>query len=171
MTDADLPDDPSSKATGERSSFVSRSADRLTYWADMLFFAGVEFSVLSTPAFLPVFLAQTTFPDTVPLAGLSAIAFGVLSIAIFRSRQVDVGKWPRRGELSSVPFRVVYFSAVFAIATLGVASVAVSAFDTAGSFLFAMVAGGVVEVAGMAAFPRAYRTLYGTPTTNPTERV
>ncbi|AUX07850.1 hypothetical protein AArcSl_0195 [Halalkaliarchaeum desulfuricum] len=179
MTDGDATDDTSPEAADgstpeaeeEPSSFRSRATDRLTYWSDMLFFAGVEFSVLSTPAFLPAFLAQARYPDLVPLAGLSAIALGVLSLAIFRSRRIDVGEWPRRGELSSVPFRLVYFSALFAVATLGIASVAVSTFDTAGAFLFAMVAGGTVEVAGLAAFPRAYRALYGSPTTKPARRV
>ena len=153
------------------SAPAARIRGWLGYWSNAVFYAGVELSTLSVPAFVPALFAQNVYPDAVPLAGLSAIVVGTLALALFRSRRIDVGSWPRRGEFSSLPFRVLYFSTVFVIATIGVAFVAVSTFETGMSFLVAMVAGGIVEAVGLAAFPRAYRALFGAPPSTAAERM
>lgn len=135
---------------------------------ELMFFGGAELSVLSTPSFAVVFFAQMVYsdPNVVPLAGLTAIFFGSAALGAFRARRPDVGKWPRRSEMSSIPLRVVYFSTVFFLASMGVAYVAVS-LDT----LWVTPLGGVVQVAGLAAFPTAYRSVYGDPVRKPSIRV
>ncbi len=135
-------------------------------WLEEIFYAGVELSVLATPGFLAVFLMQYRYPDAVPLAGLTALFVGYLSLAVFRQRTIDVGKWPRRGELTSTPLRFTYFSVVFFLASYGVGATAVSL----GSYWYTLF-GGVVIALGLAAFPTVYRQLYGDPTTKPAEMV
>lgn len=137
----------------------------LRLWLERVFFGGAELSVLSTPSFAVVVLAQVLYPDAVPLAGLMAIASGSIAVAAFRAGQPNVGDWPRRSELTSMPFRVLYFSLVFFAASMGVGFVAV----TAGTLLLTPL-GGVVQVVGMAAFPTAYRSLYGEPIQKPAQR-
>jgi hypothetical protein len=139
---------------------------RLLEWFDRVFFGGVELSVLSTPAFVAVVLTQWRYPDAAALAGLLAIAAGSLAVAVFRCGAVDVGEWPRRGELTSLPVRVGYFSLVFFVATMGVAAVAV----TVGT-LWLTLLGGVVQATGLAAFPTVYRTVYGDPVGTSARRV
>ncbi|MWV63956.1 hypothetical protein GRS48_03830 [Halorubrum sp. JWXQ-INN 858] len=137
------------------------------YWVERYFFGGIELTVLSTPAFVPVVLFQFHYPDAVPLAGIAAIGAGSLALALFRARAVDVGRWPRLGEFASVPLRAAYFSALFLAATFGVAAVATAA----GSLGLAFLGGGVVQVVGLAAFPTVYRAVHGEPTRHPSQRV
>ena len=123
-----------------------------------VFFGVMELSFLSTPAFAAVAVLQWHYPDAVSLSGLFAIGAGSVALAAFRGGRVDVGAWPRRGELSSLPLRVAYFSLVFLAASLGVALVVV----TVGSY-WLVIMGGVVQVAGLAAFPAVYRLVHGEP--------
>lgn len=139
---------------------------RFLDWLEQVFFAGMELSVLSTPAFIPVLLLQDRYPDAVPLAGLMAIVAGSIAISLLRTQTVDTGKWPRRSELTSMPLRVAYFSVLFFLASMGVAAVAVSA----GS-MWLTVFGGVVQALGLAAFPTAYGLVYGDPLQKPARRV
>ena len=132
---------------------------------ELVFFGGAELSVLSTPSFAVVFFAQTLYPDAVPLAGLTAIVFGSVAVAAFRARRPDVGEWPRRSEMASLPFRIVYFSVLYFLASMGVAYVAVSL-----EALWLTPLGGLVQVAGLAAFPTAYRSVYGEPVRKPSIR-
>ncbi|MEF8852508.1 MAG: hypothetical protein V5A44_09870 [Haloarculaceae archaeon] len=138
----------------------------LLAWLERVFFGGAELSVLSTPSFAVVVFAQTAYPDAAPLAGLAAIAAGSVGIAAFRADRPDVGDWPRRSELTSLPLRVGYFSALFFVATIGVAHAAVSA-----GTLWITPLGGVVQAAGLAAFPTVYRAVYGEPVRKPAHRV
>jgi hypothetical protein len=108
---------------------------------EMVFFGGAELSVLSTPSFAVVIFAQTLYPDAVPLAGLTAIASGSVAVAAFRARRPDVGEWPRRAELTSLPLRVIHFSIVFFAASMGVGFLA----SVAGT-LWVTPLGGVVQV-------------------------
>lgn len=135
-------------------------------WLEQVFFGGMELSVLSTPTFTVLIIAQRVYPDAVPVAGLQAIAAGSIALALFRTEAVDVGTWPRRSELSSLPLRLVYFSAVFFLATMGVAY----AIHAVGSWWLALL-GGVVQVVGLAGFPTAYRLVHGDPVLKPAERV
>ncbi|PSQ49272.1 hypothetical protein BRD19_04410 [Halobacteriales archaeon SW_7_65_23] len=135
-------------------------------WLEQVFFGGMELSVLSTPAFIVLIVAQRVYPDAVPIAGLQAIAAGSIAIAAFRNEAVDVGTWPRRSELTSLPLRLVYFSAVFFLATMGVAH----AVHTAGSWWLVLL-GSVVQVVGLAGFPTAYQLVHGDPVLKPVERV
>lgn len=151
---------------GEGSGPMSETDFGLSDWLEQAFFGTMELSFLSTPAFAVVIGLQGYHPDAVSLAGLAAIAAGSLSLAVFRARRVDVGDWPRRGELTSMPLRVVYFSAVFLVATLGVAVVVVAV----GSWWFTLL-GAVVEAAGLAAFPRVYRSIHGEPLQKPAHRL
>ena len=123
-----------------------------------VFFGVMELSFLSMPAFAAVAVLQWHYPDAVSLSGLLAIGAGSVALAAFRGGRVDVGAWPRRGELSSLPLRVAYFSLVFLAASLGVALVVV----TVGSY-WLVIMGGVVQVAGLAAFPAVYRLVHGEP--------
>lgn len=141
---------------------TSGTVRSLLDWLERIFFAGVELSVLATPGYLAVFLLQYRHPDAIPMAGLMALAVGCASIAVFRHRTIDVGKWPRRGELRSAPLRVVYFSTVFFLASWGVGTAAMAI----GSYWYTL-GGGVVIALGMAAFPAVYRVVHGDPTTNP----
>lgn len=135
-------------------------------WLEQVFFGGMELSVLSTPTFTVLVIAQQVYPDAVPLAGLQAIAAGSIALALFRNEAVDVGTWPRRSELSSLPLRLLYFSAVFFIATMGVAY----AVHSVGSWWLVLL-GGVVQVVGLAGFPTAYQLVHGDPVLKPAERV
>lgn len=135
-------------------------------WLEEIFFAGVELSVLATPGFLAVFLLQYQYPDAVPLAGLMALFVGYLSLAAFRQQTINVGKWPRRGELTSAPLRVLYFSVLYFLSSWGVGATAVSL----GSYWYTLF-GGVVIALGLAAFPSVYRLVHGDPTTKPAEMV
>ena len=123
-----------------------------------VFFGVMELSFLSTPAFAAVAVLQWHYPDAVSLSGLLAIGAGSVALAAFRGGRVDVGAWPRRGELSSLPLRVAYFSLVFLAASLGVALVVV----TVGSYWLVLL-GAVVQVGGLAAFPAVYRLVHGEP--------
>jgi hypothetical protein len=133
-------------------------------WLERVFFGGVELAALSSPAFAVTLVVQNRYPDAVPLAGLSALALGSLAMAAFRGEVVDVGPWPRRGELRSIPLRVVYFSAVFLLAAVGVGAAAVAA-----GTLWLTPLGGVVQAVGFAGFPRTYRAVYGEPLQRPGE--
>lgn len=135
-------------------------------WLERVFFGGAELSVLSTPSFAVVLFAQEPYPDAVPLAGLFAIVAGSIAIAAFRADSPDVGDWPRRSELTSMPLRVLYFSLVFFAASMGVAVVAVSL-----GALWLTPIGAVVQALGLAAFPTAYHSVYGEPVRKPTQRI
>jgi len=135
-------------------------------WLDQIFFGGMELSVLSTPTFTALIVAQEVYPDAVPISGLTAIAMGSLAIAIFRNKAIDTGTWPRRSELTSLPLRVAYFSIVFFLATMGVAYLT----HAVGSFLLTPL-GGVVQVVGMALFPTAYQMVHGDPVLKPAKQV
>ncbi|MDZ5810421.1 hypothetical protein U4E84_03520 [Halorubrum sp. AD140] len=143
---------------GTTGTVARRIRDGTIQWLERVFFGGAELSVLSTPAFVAVLVLQTRYPDAIPIAGLLAIGTGSVAIALFRARAVDVGAWPRRGELSSAPLRVGYFSALFAAATVGVGAAA----GAVGSLWLALL-GGVVQPLGLAAFPRVYRAVHGEP--------
>jgi hypothetical protein len=127
-------------------------------WLERVFFGGMELSFLSTPAFAVVVLLQSRYPDAVSLAGLLAIGGGSTGLASFRGGRFDVGAWPRRGELSSLPLRVAYFSLVFFVASIGVAVLVV----TVGSYWLVLL-GAPVQVAGLAGFPTVYRAVHGEP--------
>ena len=137
---------------------MSEPGTGLLAWLEGVFFGVMELSFLSTPAFAVVALLQSRYPDAVSLSGLAAIGAGSVALAAFRSGRVDVGAWPRRAELSSIPLRIGYFSVVFLMASMGVALVVV----TLGSWWLALL-GGVVQAAGLAAFPTAYRAVHGEP--------
>lgn len=143
---------------GTTGAVARRVRDRTVQWLERVFFGGAELSVLSTPAFVAVLVLQTRYPDAIPIAGLLALGTGSVGIALFRAKTVDVGAWPRRGELATVPLRVGYFSAIFAAASAGVGAGAVAA----GSLWFALL-GGVVQPVGLAAFPAVYRAVHGEP--------
>ncbi len=136
------------------SSLYARFLD----WLEQIFFAGMELSFLSSPAFALVVVFQEVYPDAVPLSGLFAIGAGSVALAEFRLGRIDVGAWPRRSELTSLPLRVGYFSLVFLASTMGVATVVVAA----GTWWLTPL-GAVVQVVGLAGFPTAYRSLHGEP--------
>lgn len=79
----------------------------LERWLDHVFFAFLEVSVLT----LPVLLILTGVPDqdTVSLSALSALASAVFGVASFRGRYIDVGRWPRPGDLVTIPVRSAYY--------------------------------------------------------------
>lgn len=135
-------------------------------WMEQVFFGGMELSVLSTPTFTVLIIAQEIYPDAVPLAGLQAIVTGSIGVAVYRNEAIDVGTWPRRSELVSLPLRLVYFSTVFFLATMGVAFLV----HAVGSWWLVLL-GGVVQFVGLAGFPSAYRLVYGDPALNPAQRV
>ena len=137
---------------------MSESETGLLAWLEEVFFGVMELSFLSTPAFAAVALLQSRYPDAVSLSGLAAIGAGSVALAAFRGGRFDVGAWPRRAELSSIPLRFGYFSAVFLTATMGVALVVV----TLGSWWLTLL-GGVVQAVGLAAFPTVYRAVHGEP--------
>jgi hypothetical protein len=143
---------------GHTGAVARRLQRRAIEWLERVFFGGAELSVLSSPAFVVVLVLQGDYPDAIPIAGLFALATGSLAIATFRSRVVDVGAWPRRGELASLPLRVGDFSALFFAAAAGVGAAAVAA-----GTLWVAVLGGVVQPLGLAAFPRVYRAVHGEP--------
>ncbi|MFO8114881.1 MAG: hypothetical protein R6U01_05885 [Halorubrum sp.] len=127
-------------------------------WLEGIFFGGMELSFLSSPGFAVVVVFQNVYPDAVALAGLLAIGTGSIALAEFRNRTVDVGAWPRRSELTSLPLRVGYFSLLFVASSMGVAAVVVAV----GNWWLTLL-GAVVQVGGLAAFPAAYRLVYGEP--------
>jgi len=135
-------------------------------WLEQAFLGGMELSALSTPSFAVVVFLQGRYPDAAPLAGLTAIAVGSIALAAFRNGGVHVGDWPRRSELTSLPLRVIHFSLVFFLATMGVAFAAVSF----GS-LWLTPLGGAVQALGLAAFPAVYRLVHGDPLQKPAQRV
>jgi hypothetical protein len=127
-------------------------------WLEGIFFGGMELSFLSSPAFALVVVFQDVYPDAVSLAGLLAIGTGSMALAEFRNRTVDVGPWPRRSELTSLPLRVGYFSLLFLVSSMGVAAVVVAV----GNWWLTLL-GAVVQVSGLAAFPTAYNLVHGEP--------
>ena len=137
---------------------MSESETGLLARLEEVFFGVMELSFLSTPAFAVVALLQSRYPDAVSLSGLAAIGAGSVALAAFRSGRIDVGAWPRRAELSSIPLRFGHFSAVYLTATMGVALVVV----TLGSWWLTLL-GGVVQAVGLAAFPTVYRAVHGEP--------
>ncbi len=151
---------------GYDEAHYSQEKTGLSGWVERYFFAGIEITVLSTPAFVPVVFLQFHYPDAVPLAGLAALAAGSFSLMLFRARVIDLGPWPRLGELSSVPLRALYFSATFLAATFGVAAVATDV----GSLALAFVGGGGVQTLALAGFPAVYRVVYGEPARHPSQR-
>ena len=139
---------------------------RLLAGLEQVFFGGMELAGLSTPSFVAVLVLQQRYPDASALAGLTAIVCGSVAIATLRTGTVDTGAWPRRAELTSLPLRVGYFSALFLAASIGVAAVAVSV-----GTLWLTLLGGVVQVVGLAAFPTAYAFVHGDPLQKPAQRV
>ena len=139
---------------------------RLLGSVEQVFFGGMELAVLSSPAFAALLVLQERYPDAIPIAGLLAIATGIVALAALRTKTVDTGMWPRRSELTSIPLRVSYFSVLFLAATLGVAAVAIEL-----GTLWVALAGGVVQPLGLAGFPRVYRAVYGDPLRKPAARM
>ncbi|MFW5974261.1 MAG: hypothetical protein ACOCPZ_02640 [Natrialbaceae archaeon] len=148
---------------GTTGTVVGRIRNGVIAWLERVFFGGAELSVLSTPAFVAVLLVQGRYPDAIPIAGLFAIATGSVGLALFRSGVVDVGGWPRRSELVTLPLRSAYFSLVFLAAAAGVGIVAV---EVVGSLWVAPL-GGAVQAAGLAAFPTVYHRVHGEPVQRP----
>ncbi|RAW44217.1 hypothetical protein DQW50_15365 [Halorubrum sp. 48-1-W] len=148
---------------GTTGAVVGRIRDGVVQWLERVFFGGAELSLLSTPAFVAVLLVQGRYPDAIPIAGLFAIATGSVGLALFRAGVVDVGDWPRRGELMTLPLRTAYFSLVFLSAAVGVGILAI---EVVGSLWVASL-GGVVQPAGLAAFPTVYRAVHGEPVRRP----
>jgi len=89
---------------GSTGTVAGRLRDETVQWLERVFFGGAELSLLSSPAFVAVLILQTRYPDAVPIAGLLAIGLGSVSIALFRAKALDVGAWPRRGELATLPY-------------------------------------------------------------------
>jgi hypothetical protein len=150
----------------DRHQPMSDSESGFLAWLERVFFGGMELSFLSSPAFAVVALLQNLYPDATSVAGLLAIAAGSVAIAAFRGDRLDVGAWPRRAELTSLPLRVTYFSLTFVAASVGVARAAVAV----GSFRVTLL-GAVVQVAGLAAFPTVYRSVHGDPLQKPARQV
>lgn len=148
---------------GSIETVVGRLRAGVARWLERVFFGGAELAFLSTPAFVVVLVAQNRYPDAIPIAGLFAIATGSLGIALFRAGVVDVGDWPRRGELTTLPLRAFHFSLVFLLASVGIGVFAV---DVVGSLWVAPV-GGVIQPVGLAAFPTVYRAVHGEPLARP----
>ena len=148
---------------GTTRAVAKRLRAGITRWLERAFFGGAELAFLSTPAFVVVLVAQNRYPDAIPIAGLVAIATGSIGLALFRAGTVDVGDWPRRDELTTLPLRTLHFSLVFLIASAGVGAVAV---DVVGSLWVAPV-GGAVQALALAGFPTAYRAFHGEPLRNP----
>jgi hypothetical protein len=145
---------------------MSETQTGLQVWLERIFFGGMELSFLSTPSFAVVAMLQEHYPDAASLAGLLAIGTGSVAIAVFRSERIDVGSWPRRAELTSMPLRVIYFSLVFFAATMGVAVVVVST----GAWWLVLL-GAVVQALGLAAFPTVYRSVHGDPLQKPARQM
>jgi len=138
----------------------------LRAWLERVFFGGAELSVLSTPGFAVVVFAQTLYPVATPFAGTAAIVAGSIALASFREDSPDVGDWPRRSELTTMPLRMTYFSVLFFLASIGVSYVAVRL-----GTLWLTPLGAVVQVAGLAAFPAAYHAVHGEPVQKPVQGV
>lgn len=138
----------------------------LRAWLENVFFGGAELSVLSTPGFAVVVFAQTLYPIATPLAGTAAIVAGSIALASFRDDSPDVGDWPRRSELTTMPLRMTYFSVLFFVASIGVSYVAVGL-----GTLWLTPLGAVVQVVGLAAFPAVYHAVHGEPVQKPVQRV
>lgn len=167
-SDADGCDTSTPDHSGEerRPSARRRGSDdgRLA-WSEEILFGGMELTILSTPAFAALVTLQGVYPDAAPLAGLQALAVGSVALAAFRTRAVDVGPWPRRGEFASLPLRVTYFSVLFFAATMGVAVAAAAA----GTW-WATLLGGATQTIGLAAFPTVYGLVHGEPLRDPVAR-
>lgn len=148
---------------GTAGTAIGRLRSSVVQWLERVFFGGAELAVLSTPAFAVALVSQNRYPDAIPIAGLFALAAGSVGLALFRSGVVDVGAWPRRGELVTLPLRTVHFSLVFLTASV---AVGVFAVDVAGS-LWVAPAGAVVQAVGIAAFPTVYNAIHGEPVTRP----
>ncbi|SNR37505.1 hypothetical protein [Halorubrum vacuolatum] len=156
----------SKEPRGYDEKHYSQQKEGVGLWVERYFYAGIEITALSTPAFVPVVLFQHLYPDAIPLAGLAALIVGSFSLAVLRAQAIDLGPWPRLGELSSVPLRATYFSATFLAATFGVAAVAAAI----GSLLVAFFGGIIVPTIAYAAFPRVYRAIHGATTRHPSQR-
>ena len=148
---------------GTLKTVVGRIRTGVVQWLERVFFGGAELALLSTPAFVVVLVAQNRYPDAIPVAGLFAIATGSVGLALFRAGVVDVGDWPRQGELTTLPLRGLHFSLVFLVASAGIGAFAV---DVVGSLWVAPV-GGVIQPVGLAAFPTVYRAVHGEPLGRP----
>lgn len=138
----------------------------LRAWLEKAFFGGAELSVLSTPGFAVVVFAQTLYPTATPFAGTAAIIAGSIALASFREDSPDVGDWPRRSELTTLPLRMTYFSVLFFLASIGVSYVAVTL-----NALWLTPLGAVVQVGGLAAFPTAYHAVHGEPVQKPVQQL
>jgi hypothetical protein len=148
---------------GTAGTVVGRLRNSVVQWLELVFFGGAELAVLSTPAFAVALVSQNRYPDAIPIAGLFALAAGSVGVALLRAGVVDVGDWPRRGELVTLPLRTVHFSLVFLTASVGVGVFAV---DVVGS-LWVTPAGAAVQAVGVAAFPTVYNAIHGEPVTHP----
>ncbi|RLM51989.1 hypothetical protein [Halorubrum sp. Atlit-28R] len=148
---------------GTTGTVVGRLRESVAKWLEQVFYGGAELAVLSTPAFVVALVTQNRYPDAIPIAGLFALAAGSLGLAGFRAGVVDIGAWPRRGELVTLPLRTLYFSLVFFLASIATGVLAVEAVGS----LWVAPLGGVVQLSGLAAFPTVYRAIHGEPVTRP----
>jgi len=100
---------------------TSRSlTQRLERWLEFVFYSGVELSVLGSPALLVLLYWPVYDLDASSIAGLTTIIFGTLWLAMFRGGYLPARDYPRLGDFSSVPLRILYYSlTIYAAAWLG----------------------------------------------------
>ncbi|XVH31931.1 hypothetical protein ACNS7O_01750 [Haloferacaceae archaeon DSL9] len=101
------------------STSQSTDGGRFERFLEYLFFSGIEFSALSSPMLTVLLFSPWFHPNVTSLSGLFAVAAGALSLALYRGRYVDVGRFPRYGHLPTLLPRAAYYSAVLGAATWG----------------------------------------------------
>ncbi|WP_224268818.1 hypothetical protein [Haloprofundus salinisoli] len=128
--------------------------DRFERWLDFVFFAAMEVSFLSLPVLVLLLGVRPAGP--VSAAALTSLSTTVVAVGSFRGRTLDVGAWPRVGQLRTMPIRSAYYGAVIGGGThLGT----VVHLETGVGWAVVVVPA-LLSVLALAALPRALDTLF-----------
>ncbi|WP_224335484.1 hypothetical protein [Haloprofundus halobius] len=138
-----------------RRSGVRRTvSDRFERWFDFVFFAGMEVSFLALPVLVLLLGVRPIGP--VSAAALASLSTTVFAAGSFRGRYLDVGAWPRVGQIRTMPVRSAYYGGVVGIGTY----LGTEAYLRTGVGWAVVVVPAVLSVVALAALPRVLDALF-----------
>ncbi|WP_232819753.1 hypothetical protein [Haloprofundus halophilus] len=130
------------------------TTDRFERWLGFVFFAAMEVSFLTLPVLVLLLGVRPAGP--VSAAALASLSIAVVAVGSFRGRYLDVGAWPRVGQVRTMPIRSAYYGGAVAAGTL----LGTELYLRTGVGWLGVFAPVVFVLLALAAFPRALDGLF-----------